>query len=934
MKMNFVTEVINQYVRERSVSPDRESRIIRMDDISNIFSLGTDQALYLTKENESGEQAKFSRYKLIDKVISFAAEKINATTIAISTVVDNDVYIAYTNKAEKLKPDDFYKLDFKGVIGGIKLTPYRVLMTSFDKNISLFVEFHDPSGFSQQFMASLPDTTPIKVSYFRLASEFTDVIGSTAGRSARQFVDGIYTYGIFHAKNDSPYVGYVSSAPQLIYTPCRNPFGTTPPAPIRLKAECNVEAICTLIRPNTPQVGTHLFAVGDGKLYVYPFEEQLDWLQEPGRGVPTLLAESDHILNAKQIAAYILANRLYIFIRTAKGDLNYTVADYTDDIKSAHADHFLEPVNLMTDVMRFDVHDGKLSIFTKEAFIECTHDPVTGAFAMDSVSIETQLDTHHTFSAYSTRINIGESNAEVHFRSKNGEKIGFYCDGYYYKANKTILKSDNLGYVSIVQKTDGLSSDEFILKHGNNEIEVNPAQKMQQTLLSMTEESDFKNAVISDPFGNTTPLMPNTNQNSLSVAVSGMSSLHNSAIGLIPGIGNPVTKFANGVIMSITDKIISILPVSLTDNPFVKFVAHVINDITAAFKWIIGKIKALYDQTIGKAVNFIIQKTEKVWHFIAEVGGKVIKVVVDCVAKVVETVKNFLEVIGIPVGKILDFFKKALGLDRANQINSAIKNIATLSIDALVEKTVELKETSIDFLTEAIGTVEKWAGIENLNLEDQVYANPITTNYNAQLSNLGVSLDGHNMYAFDLVKGAITPDILTPEVKLTGAMNSSMQLLLKDMYEIVDEVEKIPQYCEYIILEIKTLINNFNLENLISTLKKILGVVAVEFLKVSRAILKTIFDIVIEGIKTVWMALNSPINIPFLSDVLKVFGIEAFSMVDIFTYPTAFLASAVSGIAKLLSGSELFDMGTIERMAHIKSLNELTQLGGVSYAYE
>ena len=67
--------------------------------------------------------------------------------------------------------------------------------------------------------------------------------------------------------------------------------------------------------------------MGEGKLYFYPENEQVDWIQSTDKGAPKVIVESDNLLNAKQIAAYILANRLYIFIRTAGGELNYTVSD-------------------------------------------------------------------------------------------------------------------------------------------------------------------------------------------------------------------------------------------------------------------------------------------------------------------------------------------------------------------------------------------------------------------------------------------------------------------------------------------------------------------------------------------------------------------------------------------------------------------------------
>lgn len=925
--MDSVTEVIDQYVRESAVDPDAEAHIINIGEITHIFSLGTDNSLYLTKENESGKQSKFDRYKLIENVKSFAAEKTGDRTVVIGMILENDVYISYTDKPEELKPEKLRRLDFNGVLGGAHLEPYRVLMTSVRNKVTMFIEFHDDAGFTQQFAAALNEIDDPNVVYYRLPSEFTEVVGTAPGRAARQFVDGVYTYGVFHAGNDSPYKGYEADAPQLIYTPCRTLFGRTPPAPIRLKTEVCLEAICTLKSPDGNKPETHLFAVGEGKLYFYPSQEQEDWIQADGKGVPRVIAKSDNILNAEQIAAYILADRLYIFIRTAGGELNYTVADYNDNSPG----NFLEPVNLMNDAVRFDIHDGKIAVFTKNEFAECTHDPVTGAFKMDKVTVGTDLDTHICFSAYSTRINVNEPEAEVIIESKNGEKIGFYGNDYYYKTKKAVLKSDGLGYVKIVQKADGIAPDCYTVTCGTDTIEVNPAEQIHQKLLSMTSEDDFKNAVITDPFGNTSPLVPAEKQSSLAAAASGMASLHNAAIGLIPGFNNPITNFVNGVFMKITDEVISILPASLTDNPFTHFVADVVNDITAAFKWVANKIKYLYDKTVGKVINFVIQKTEKVWKFFIEIGGKVINVVLDCAEKVIEGIKNLLEMIGIPVDKIIGFFKKALGLDRAGKINSAIKNLTGISIDFLIEKASELKETSVEFLSNAVDTIKNWADIDMEKISG-ITLPDISGKHNNLLSDAGINLDSHNMYFFDLISNSVINDITMPKVKVTEGFEAAAEKLLEDIKDIGADIEKIPDSMLYVADEVEGLIKNFNLSNFAAVAKKILGVVAIDFMELSEAIIKTIFDIVIEGIRSVWQAVSSPITIPFLSGVLKIFGINEFSMADVVTYPTAFLASAVDSVGKLVSGKELFDTDAIDKLSKVKSIDEIKQIGGISYA--
>lgn len=382
--------------------------------------------------------------------------------------------------------------------------------------------------------------------------------------------------------------------------------------------------------------------------------------------------------------------------------------------------------------------------------------------------------------------------------------------------------------------------------------------------------------------------------------------------------------------MTITEKVISILPASLTDNPFTRFVSKAVSDITAAFKWVIGKVKNLYDKTIGKAINFVIQKTQKVWKFFIEIGGKVIDVVLDCAEKVVEGIKNLLEMIGIPVGKVIVFFKKALGLNDAARINSAIKNMAEISIDFLIEQASKLEESSVAFLSDAVDKIEQWADIDSEKINSISLPSP-ENNSNNMLSEMGMTFDSHNMYAFDLIRGAIVPEITTPKVKVSDGLKIAANKLVEDIKGIGGEIAKIPGSVAYVAEEIQKMLQNFSASNLISVMKKILGIVAVDFLNISKTILKTILDIIIEGIRAIWEALSSPIHIPFLSGVLKIFGVNEFSMVDILTYPTAFLAGIINSGGKLIVGKELFDMDIIDGIAEVKSLNELRKIGGEAY---
>ncbi len=315
--------------------------------------------------------------------------------------------------------------------------------------------------------------------------------------------------------------------------------------------------------------------------------------------------------------------------------------------------------------------------------MEGTLDNITGAFTFHEIMLASEIDGCEKFNAYSTKINVYAANAEVNITScTTNKKLAFYSDGTYHKTARFETKSDALGYVTIVQEADSLAPDCFNVHFKEDMLQINPAEQAQKTLLGMTSQKDFKDAMIFTPQGQKLPLVETTDQNKLSGAAAGICSIRNSIHSLMPGFISPISQFMDGVVFRIVDKVISILPASLTDNPFVGFISEIIEDVAGALNWLIGKVKELYDKTIGKAIEFIIQKTEKVW----------------------EAVKNVLELVGIPIGKIFDFLKKALGIDDACRINNALKNMAHMSVNVLKEKTKEISKKSIEAIDSPMDT--------------------------------------------------------------------------------------------------------------------------------------------------------------------------------------------------------------------------------------
>lgn len=896
------TEIIDYYVRLATLNPENDIKILDVDGLTYIFSIGGDHALYLTKETD-GKKEKFTRTKIFEQVISFDAELMGNSQIALGFISQNTVYAGTVSH--------FEKLDFNGVLYGKLLTPYRCTIAALKKNITLFTEFHDAAGYTEQFFSIISPDETIKAKYFPLASNFSEVISIAGGQAARQHVDGMYTYGEY------------GGTTQLLYTPSMNVFGTTPPIPLRLKAETELDAICSL--PLNGREGTHLFAAGQGKLYFYPYQEQYDWIQSKdnidrnGFGQPKKIAESEKFISAKQIEAFIHEGKLYLFIRNGSGNIYYTFAPY-DDSKNMPGSFFFEPILLCRDAVEISAKCGRVSICTKNKFLEGTQDKITGAFTFHEIMLPSEIDGCEKFNAYSTKINVYAANAEVNITSCTAnKKLAFYSDGTYHKTARFETKSDALGYVTIVQEADNLTPDCFNVYFKEDMLQINPAEQAQKKLLELTSPNDFKDAMIFTPQGQKLPLVENPDQNKLSGAAAGICSIRNSIHSLMPGFISPVSQFIDGVVFRIVDKVISILPASLTDNPFVGFISEVIEDVAGALNWLIGKVKELYDKTIGKAIEFIIQKTEKVWKFFLRIGEKVLHVVLDCAEKVWEAVKNVLELVGIPVDKIFDFLKKALGIDDACRINNALKNMAHMSVNVLTEKTKEISKKSIEAIDSIIGKISAWADLP-LELPDKASGKIKET----RLNTLPFSLNSHNMYLFDILQSGFNPlDIVMPTVNLTEELKNKALLLADDLGKLKNDITGLGDAASLICEEILGLLHDMELNQFLKCLKRISGTIGIEFLKFSRDILHLLFDFLASSLQLAWNVLSAPIHIPFLSQILSTFGIHEFSIMDVITFPVAFMLNIISKTTELF-GKEFLSLEYIDRIAAARSFDDIS----------
>lgn len=896
--LNIKTEMQNYIRRQTALNPEKDITMIDGRNRTEIYSVGDDNNLYLCYQAD-GLKAEFSRTLVHSNIKEFAATNIAKTNkVAIACSDEKNIYLVLTETPEKIEEKDFIRLNFDGVLGGRNLVPSNLLLSALDNGITLFVEMKDDSGRIEQFSCLLDSQNPSNTQYFPLAANFSDVKCSVAGRAVSQYVDGIYTYGTY------------GETSQLLYTPSCNVFGSTPPAPIRFKSEYTVDTICTL--PLKTKTGTHLFSVGEGSLYLYPYDRQKDMFHISNPD-PDLLISSDLFKEAKKVAAVRFGDMLYVYVLNEALVLSYTFAQCMGD----KFGEFAEPVVLMENVFYFDISDqGTMNICKENSAVFGKRDSDSGEWGFKSASLETDLDEFTTNSAYVTRILTEKPFDEVLIEFPNG-KVSCFVNDICHNFQSMSVKADSLGAVTVVQIATSLTPPCMEVTYKDEVSKVNPAEEAQKRLLSLTDENTLKKQVIYDPDGKTRNLFgEGVDDTGLSLVASSISALSSSVNSIMPGFVPMPVKFVNGVMVKITETLVDILPYDVTHNPFVDFIGKVVRDVAYAVSWVTDKIKWLYDHTIKKAVDFAIGLVGKVWKFVVKIGDKVLEVVVDTFEKVFSTAIKILEAIGIPIGKIFDWLKKALGIDEACKMNDCLKKTMKLSGKMLAEKTIEMKERVVDVLDSVVNVIADWADVD-VDKAKSLFSEKARVS----LASLGVDCGPQGTYMFNTIVGVITPnDLKLPDFTPTQKMTESMNAFEAALNGLENDVTEAASVLVSIGQDFVDIIKSGDIAEVCDALKRVVGKLGIAGVDLCKAIVKPLFDMIACTIEALVDLLCEPIHIPLLSEILKIFGIEEFSIVDVFTFPASFLATNVS---RIVQGSPLIDDAMYNSIMNANSLDNL-----------
>ncbi len=851
--MKITTDVIDYAARFETINVDKDVAVLRSENFIGLFTVGEDNNLYVYSEC-SGNKSQFEKKSIFDSCKEFAGMRMGDTNNFILSVISNDeVYICITDNPTCISKTDFKKIQFSDQ-EFIDLRPYELFVNSGREESTIAVMMKNSRGRVSRCIVNV-SIDKIDIESEPLACNFTTIKSVACGRAVKQRVDGVYIFGLY------------GDSEQLLYTPVSNPYGSLPPSPLRLGVpEKGIDAVGLCHFDSAQNENTHLFAAGNGVLYFYPHDKQYDCNRIEYSNYEKVI-ESSCYADVLKIVSYIDKNNscLYVWVLNRSGVLSYIYATVSEDGSLQWID---TPIVFKEHIKYFDISENNIVLCNSKELLFGTRSKECG-LSFSSVNIDTKLDVLSKQRSFATRIMVDSSSEKIRLKSET--PISAYVNNKYYRFTDITVDPDLYGGVDVVQVADGLIPEPFEVqrvKYDNTKdtgeeenisevydegtvtetLNYFPGQKAYEMLLELNEPDKLKSAKIYDIHGNYKFLASDLNDEQI-----------NQAADVINQIKMASESISNGTVLLQQRS-------GVIDKMF--------NYVEEAFDY----VRTTLNNIVDKVVEFVTEIVSDVIHFVIKVAGKVICVVLNTAMKCFKCIVELLELLGIPVDKIIDWLLSFLDIDGAIRLNSVVKNSLIDGKDEFVNQLKNANQECINAFNSVIEKISEWAfgDVEQIETDtnkyydNSMFSSPSAMNlYNSvfksgEINN--VSIDAKEID--DETKNLLN-DIISQVNNIETEKGNDLK---KFFDEIVDSLEGIKSFSD-----------------VVDVLKQILGLIGIVGIKIINDIISQLFTFVISMVDWALDCIMKKMNDSFFSELLEIFGLENVCLFDLIFFPVSVL---------------------------------------------
>lgn len=850
------------YLQASIMAPDTTFEVLQ-DNQGNalLFSIGTDGIFYLTYESPASLAAPagwvrtdLSSPALTGKFAGGSCMKISVAqdtqdgTIGLAMVIsvggNDNLFLCLGNSSADISWSTAPVWVYAGYDSGATApVPFLIANVFISETLDgqFIVADLDNQGIVDRFFIA-PDTSQWwNNNSLPIDLNTSDYFGCIGRASVGGPVDGMYTGGTIDAK------------PQLIYCPVYNYFGNSAPNPSTLFLPGGlVPQAMAAFRNGSSQGFSDLLVTaesdGSGCLYYFAYNNQ------GSNATGVLILQNSLLVNVSDLQAVLSDGILTVWGINGADELFYLTCPYTLGSPGAWSEQNPLPiasnVDLASPYVNLSNNGNTIFAVSVNILFILSRSPQTGLWTTTQVVLPAPENNAPalTYNSYTTTIQLlneyNQPMANTSLMLSSNTRATFYINNLYYVLDTTPIpvKTDPSGNVTIIEGiTDLTGTMLYVSEAGSEVIAINPMDNAFGQVAQLNSVSALQGAVITDQYGNTTPLIPaGTSTADLQTVADSNSSL-----------ATAYNSFSSPTYC-------------LAVAGFNRFNSPVLIGFESAIAVDIGDLFQMLDSAVKFVVTVVEDAASGAWNFIAQIGDEIYQAVLNTVYAVVGAVEWVFKQIEVAIEDLLAFLSFLFSWQDIVTTHRVMRNVFIQSTQQAIDSLAGL-ETSIPTLFNSlIGQINGWADLPNFSQtpDSTTGSNPAPTAQNSSPSTL---IAYHFQGNVASASSSYTAPNSSPDI-----FQDLLNLLQSEEQTLADAAEAI--YTQIIV--------PFSTLSITEILQRFLAIVTDALLETAENIMVAIVELLVQLAGEVMEVLTAPINFPVLSDIYKWLTGDQLSFLD------------------------------------------------------
>ncbi|TCD28584.1 hypothetical protein EZ456_04120 [Pedobacter psychrodurus] len=866
--INYSSEMMTNYLQASIMSPDATFEVLQ-NSLGNalLFSIGTDGVFYVTYESPADSSAPTGWTRLdlstpaltgqfsggICTKISVAQNQQVGTTdystIGLAMVVtvngEDNLFLCTGNSDSDMSwlsaPVWVYAAYDSQSTPPSPFVIANVFISETDQGQFIIADLDNQGIVDRFYIAQNSRTQWWNNNSLPIDLNTNDYMGCIGRASVGGAVDGMYTGGS------------IDGTPQLIYCPVYNAFGAAPPSPSTLFLPGNlVPQAMAAFRNGSSNCTSDLLvtsvADGEGSLYYFAYDNQ------SSNATGELLLQNSLLINVSYLQAAMTDNILTVWGLNGADELFYLTCPYTLGQPGTWSEQTPLPiatkVNLVSPYVNLSNDANTIFAVAVNTLFILTRSIETSLWTTTQVILPPPLTTSPalSYNSYTTTIQLlnqyNQPMAGSPLMLSSDTRATFYINNLYYVLDTTPVpvNTDGSGNVTIIESTTDLTGTLlYVSEDASAAVSINPMDTVFNSVAQLNTVTSLQNAVVTDQYGNTTPLVPaGTSTENLQTVASSNQSL-----------ATAYNSFSSP-------------EYTLAVSRFNRFNAPVLVGFESAIMVDAGDLFRMLDSAVDYVVHVVQDAASGVWNFIAEIAGDIYQAMLTTIYAVAGAVEWVFKQIEVAIEDLIAFLSFLFSWEDIVTTHKVMKNIFIQSTQQAIDSLEGFGTAVPVIFTELINMINGWADIPTLNqtADSTTAGNAPPTAQNSSPSTFisyhfqGNVSSASTSYSAPSYGQEIFQDLLT--------LLKSEEGTLQDGFEAI--------YTQ--------IIEPFTTLTATEIIQRFIAIVTDTLLEATEAIIIAIIQVLVQITSGIIELMTAPINFPVISDIYKWLTGDQLSFLD------------------------------------------------------